>query len=280
MKIGIIGLGLIGGTIAQSLNEKYEIEAFDINHKALEYAIENKIIGKAYTNLKDFLDNNQVIYLCLYPKDIISFFNTHKNIIGKNTVFIEISGIKSQIMKDIENLNLLGFEIVFTHPIAGREYSGVEFSNKSIFNNGNYAIIDDADNKKESLDLAYKLAKDMGFKNISLISRQLHDEVIAYTSQLTHIISLALVNSFHQDVNLNHYTGDSYRDLTRIANINTELWSDLFLHNKEYLVNQIIAFENSLSALKNALLDNDINKLKELMNEARVLHQKYLEGNK
>jgi prephenate dehydrogenase len=262
MKIGIIGLGLIGGTIAQSLNEKYEIEAFDINHKALEYAIENKIIGKAYTNLKDFLDNNQVIYLCLYPKDIISFFNTHKNIIGKNTVFIEISGIKSQIMKDIENLNLLGFEIVFTHPIAGREYSGVEFSNKSIFNNGNYAIIDDADNKKESLDLAYKLAKDMGFKNISLISRQLHDEVIAYTSHL------------------NHYTGDSYRDLTRIANINTELWSDLFLHNKEYLVNQIIAFENSLSALKNALLDNDINKLKELMNEARVLHQKYLEGNK
>ena len=175
MKIGIIGLGLIGGTIAQSLNDKHKIEAFDINLDALKYAIENEIIGKAYTNLKDFLDNNQVIYLCLYPKDIISFFITNRDLIRKNTVFIEISGIKSQIMKDIDNLNLSGFEIVFTHPIAGREYSGVEYSNKSIFSNGNYAIINDADNKKENLDLAYKLAKDMGFKNISLLYSQLND---------------------------------------------------------------------------------------------------------
>lgn len=278
MKIGIIGLGLIGGTIAQSLNNKYRIEAFDINQNALKYALENKIIDEAYFDLNSFLKNNKIIFLCLYPKDMVDFFRINKNKISENSVFIEISGIKSKLIKDIDKLNLDGFDIIFTHPIAGREYSGVEYSNKSIFNNGNFAIIENVKNKNENIDLTYQLAKDMGFKNISFISDQLHDEILAYTSQLTHIISLALVKSFDKDINLNHFTGDSYRDLTRIANINTDLWSDLFVSNKHYLLNQIELFESSLSAFKQALLDNDIVKLRELMNEARKLHHKFLEG--
>ena len=280
MKLGIIGLGLIGGTIAKSLNSKHIVSAYDISKDTLTYALENKIIHQAYDNISNFLKDNDVIYLCLYPEMIIDFFKSNKSIIKNDTLFIEISGIKTNLIEKLEKLEKLeikNFDIVFTHPIAGRELVGVKNSDKNIFFNGNYAIIENKKNKQNNIDLTYKLAKEMGFKNISIISAQLHDELLAYTSQLTHIISLSLVNSYKENVNLSHFTGDSYRDLTRIANINIDLWMDLFVNNKDFLLSKITDFQNHIEQFKSAISCNDKVKLAELMNQAKNLHNKFLE---
>lgn len=276
MKIGIIGLGLIGGTIAKTLNQNHTINAYDVNKTALMYALDNKIIHNAYYELNKFLEDNNIIYLCLYPNMIVEFLKNNKNIIKTGSILIEISGIKSSLIKQIDDLDIKKFDVIFTHPIAGRELVGVEHSDKKIFNKGNYAIIEHYKNKKENIDLTYNLARKMGFKNISIISAQQHDELIAYTSQLTHIISLALVNSFQTKANLSHFTGDSYRDLTRIANINVPLWTDLFINNKDLLCDRITAFQNQLEDFKNAINLEDKNKLEELMNSAKNLHNIYI----
>jgi len=280
MKIGIIGLGLIGGTIAKALNKEHYISAYDINPETLAYAMDNRIINRSYSNLEVFLNENNLVYLCLYPELIVQFFLKNRELIKENTVFIEISGIKTKLIEDLRKLQLNKFDIVFTHPIAGREMSGIHYSDEEIFFNGNYAIIDDQNTKTESIELAYLLAKEMGFKNITKISAQLHDKIIAYTSQLTHIISLSLVNSFKNNINLSHFTGDSYRDLTRIANINVNLWMDLFTNNKTALIEVINNFQDQLSDFKSALEIDDIRSLEELMSKAKLSHASYLkEGN-
>lgn len=279
MKIGIIGLGLIGGTIARALNENHEISAYDISSETLEYALTNNIVTKTYDNLSDFLKDNSIIYLCLYPDMITSFFKNHSADINKNTVFIEISGIKTKLIAEIDKLNLSHFDIVYTHPIAGSENIGVKYSNKNIFNNANYAIIKTEKTKEENIKLAETLAKEMKFKNISIISASTHDEIIAYTSQLTHVISLALVNAFKEEINLTKFSGDSYRDLTRIANINTSLWPELFLNNQNNLLEKIEDFQESLDAFKLAIQTNNCEALIELMKKAKALHNDYFKVN-
>jgi len=276
MKIGIIGLGLIGGTIAKALNKKHSIIAYDIDKNSLEYAKKEAIIEDYYLDIDTFLKQNSIIYLCLYPHQIIDFFKVNKNKITPNQLFIEISGIKKVLIEQVNSLNIPNLNIVYSHPIAGREKSGVFYSDDQIFKGANYAIIDQQKNNSEDLDTAFILAKDMGFKNISLVTAEEHDEVIAYTSQLTHIISMSLVNSFDKNINLTHFTGDSYRDLTRIADINISLWTDLFTQNKEYLIKQISSFQKQLEYFKEYLEDDDIENLQNIMKNAFIKHQNYL----
>lgn len=276
MKIGIIGLGLIGGTIAKALNKKHSIIAYDIDKNSLEYAKKEAIIEDYYLDIDTFLKQNSIIYLCLYPHQIIDFFKVNKNKITPNQLFIEISGIKKVLIEQVNSLNIPNLNIVYSHPIAGREKSGVFYSDDQIFKGANYAIIDQQKNNSKDLDTAFILAKDMGFKNISLVTAEEHDEVIAYTSQLTHIISMSLVNSFDKNINLTHFTGDSYRDLTRIADINISLWTDLFTQNKEYLIKQISSFQKQLEYFKEYLEDDDIENLQNIMKNAFIKHQNYL----
>lgn len=280
MKIGIIGLGLIGGTIAKSLKERHHISAYDINKAALDYAEENQIIHKGYHDIKEFLKNNNLIYLCLYPKEIKDFLEQNKDLIINDTVFIEISGVKTSIIKEVETLGSTKFDLIYTHPIAGREFSGVSYSDSKIFSKANYLIITYERNKKENVILAENLANEMGFGKITHVSPQFHDDIIAYTSQLTHVISMALVNSFDEkNVDLLNFTGDSYRDLTRIANINMFLWHQLLTMNKEALVKRIEAFEAELSKIKHALIDEDFIQTTMCLAKSEHLHKRYMKGN-
>ncbi len=277
MKIGILGLGLIGGSIAKALNKKHEISAFDISKESLEYAIKNHIIKTAYKDIDSFLNNNEVIYLCLYPNAIVEFFDKNHALINSKNIFIEISGIKSTLIEKINHLNIHNLRIIYTHPIAGRETSGVTNADDKIFTKGNYAIIKTESNTSTEYSLAESLAIEMGFKNISFIHPEVHDQIIAYTSQLTHIISLSLVSSFQNNVNLTHFTGDSYRDLTRIANINLNLWPELFLQNQSYLYEIMKAFKKQFESFEKAIEQNDYDLLINLMSNAKISHLKYLE---
>ncbi len=268
MKIGIIGLGLIGGTIAQTLNEHHQISAYDISKESLEYAIDKKIIHRAYTDLNSFLSENSVFFLCLYPNQIINFIFQNKHFIPINSVIIEISGIKKGLISEIDKLGPLHFDIIFSHPVAGSEKTDVYNSRKEIFRNANYVITPVDSNKSENLELAEKLAKEMGFKYVSYVTPEAHDQIIAYTSQLTHVLSLSLVNAISTELDTKKFIGDSYRDLTRISMINEKLWSELFLYNKDALLDKISQFESELTKIKEAIASNNKAELVDLMKKS------------
>ena len=278
MKIGIIGLGLIGGTIAKCLNKKHSISAYDISEDTLKYALDNSIIHNGYYDLKSFLNDNKIVFLCLYPDKIIDFFNTNFNLISTGTVFIEISGVKESIISELEKYIKSDIDIVFTHPVAGSEKVGVKFADDNIFKNANYVITPVVENADTNLDLAEKLAKDMGFSNISRITPKEHDSIIAYTSQLAHIISLSLINSIDTELDTKKFIGDSFRDLTRISEINEVLWNELFLANKDNLVEKIRKFKEKLDEFEDAISRNDQKRLKKLMIEAKAIKKNISKG--
>lgn len=280
MKIGIVGLGLIGGTIAKSLNKTHFVSAYDISNETLEYAIENKIVHKTYTDIESFLSDNNVFFLCLYPNQIINFIFQNKDLISNSSVIIEISGVKKQLISEINKLGNLNFDLIYTHPIAGSEKVGIMHSNQNIFRDANYVITPVDSNKKANLDLVKNLAIEMGFKNISMISPEEHDDIIAYTSQLTHILSISLVNAIFTELDTSKFIGDSYRDLTRISMINESLWPELFLYNKQALLNKIDNFENELSKIKNAIKENNPDKLADLMIKSTSIRSSIERSNK
>ncbi len=274
MKIGIVGLGLMGGSIAKALNQFHEISAYDINADSIQYALNNNLIHRSFEDIKSFFDNCEIVFLCLYPHSVKNFIITYQKYIKKDTVVIEITGVKSTLIDELDNLISPHYDFVYTHPIAGREKKGVTFASNTIFTNANFVIVPVKRNLNSSLNIVDQLAHQMGFKNITQITKEEHDNIIAYTSQLTHVISLALVNSDKEDFDTSLFIGDSYRDLTRISMINEDLWSELFLSNKEYLLDKINAFEKYLDSYKAAIENDDRDSLKKMMIDSRIKRTK------
>ncbi len=269
MKIGIVGLGLIGGTYAKSLRQyPYEIVGIDNNEKALEFALKNNIIDKGTTTPKDVLNELDVVFLCLYPKDTVKFIQKNINYFKRGAIISDAVGIKRRLIDALDVYFDDEVEFVFAHPIAGRETTGITNSDTSIFKDANFVITPTKNNTEEALNLIETLAKQMGFKNVTRLSDIQHDDIIGYTSQLTHAIALALINSDDAKYNTKLFIGDSFKDLTRIAKFNETLWSELFINNKDYLVKHINKFEEQLDIFKAALKANDKEKLQELMKEA------------
>lgn len=275
MNIGIVGLGLIGGTYAKCLRKyPYKIYGIDIDENAINYALENNIIDQGTVHPKDVLKEIDVLFLCLYPDATKKFVQKYANYIKEGAIVSDVVGIKRNIIATLDLYNQDHFEIVFAHPIAGREKIGIQHSNEAIFHDANFVITPIESNTDAALDLIETLAKQMGFKNVSRINDKTHDEIIAFTSQLTHAIAVALVNSDQEKLDTSLFIGDSYKDLTRIAMINDALWAELFLKNRDYLLNQINLFEKNLDMLKDALHDKDEFKLRQIMKDATIKRKK------
>jgi prephenate dehydrogenase len=261
-KILIVGLGLIGGSYALALKDKdYLIYGSDINSDTISYALNNQMIIDGSTDPEKFIKDMDMIILGLYPSLINDFLKKYKHLFNKNQIITDVCGVKRSFLKSAIK-NALPATYISHHPMAGREKIGIENSDKSIFLGANFLICNNF-NKEEDLNKIKKLGLDLGFKNIFIMDMDKHDRMIGYTSQLTHAIAVSLVNS-DTDIDTKEYIGDSYRDLTRIAKINTKLWKELFLLNKDYLIKEINNFESELDKLKNALLNDDDKTLEEI----------------
>lgn len=269
MNIGIVGIGLIGGSYAKALKKyPYKIYGIDKNQDSLDYALENNIIDVGTTNPSEILKDLDVVFLCLYPTDAVTFIRKNINYFKRDAIISDVVGIKRFMIDSLEVYFNDDVEFVFAHPIAGRESIGIKYSSEAIFHDANFVITPTKYNKDESINLITTLAKQMGFKNVSLISDIQHDEIISFTSQLPHVIALSLVNSDDEKYDTSLFIGDSYKDLTRIAMINDTLWAELFLKNKDFLLRQINKFEDELDILKEAIKNKDIDKIQELMRSA------------
>lgn len=266
MNIGIVGLGLIGGSYAKSLKKfGYTIYGIDINQESLDYALKHNIIDFGDSDPLNFLNKLDVVFICLYPDDTIRFVHKYINKFKRGAIISDVVGIKRQIIEAFEIYKDDEVEFVFTHPVAGRETSGIKYSDEAIFHNANFIITPTKHNTIEALNIITILAKQMGFSSVTQLDEIAHDDIIAFTSQLTHAIALSLVNSDNEKYDTSLFIGDSYKDLTRIAKINDELWSELFLKNSYNLLKHIEKFEKELTILKQALNEKDRDLLRNIM---------------
>ena len=263
MDILIVGLGLMGGAYALRLSKcGHRVYGSDINENSIKFAKANGYIIDGGIDPSPFIKKCEVIVLAIYPQAILNFLNKYNYLFNDSQIITDICGVKSSFVNEATN-NALPAVYCSHHPMAGREKIGVEFSHLCSFEGANFLIVPLDDTPKYAIDTIHVLGEDLGFSHISVISVNDHDDMIAFTSQLAHAIAVSLVNSDHNSETKN-YIGDSYRDLTRIAMINENLWSELFLENKKYLLKHIESFEHELDRLKDAINDNDLDKLKDI----------------
>ena len=256
MKVLIVGLGLMGGAYAYRLSNKgYTVYGSDLDIDAIDYALDKKFIVNGSVDPKDFIKEADLIVLAIYPKAILSFVEKYKDLFHKGQIITDICGVKSDFVKEAYELSKPA-TYCSHHPMAGREKIGIRYSTECVFGGANFLITPTEGVEEFAIDTLKHLGVDLGFSNISVMDIQKHNRMIGFTSQLTHAIAVSLVNSDH-DEDTKYYIGDSYRDLTRIAMINESLWSELFLENRNYLLEHIASFEFELNLLKMALYRED-----------------------
>lgn len=265
-KILIVGLGLIGGSYAEGLSSKgFYVGAIDANNDSIEYGIKKGIIKSGQTiPTLDYVSQFDIVIFALYPHIFIDWIKKYQLFFKKNTIITDVTGVKQWVIEEINKI--LRNDIIFVggHPMAGKEVYGVINSDKNIFKEANYIIVPTKSSTSEAIDIIKNVGKLLEFKNIVILDAKEHDEMIGFLSQLTHCIAVSLMTC-KESHHLVEYTGDSFRDLTRIAKINEDMWTELFLLNKDQLLDQITLFEKQLSKLKKALENENIEEMKDMM---------------
>ena len=266
LNILIVGLGLIGGSYAEGLTKNgYHVNAITRSETSINYALKHNLIKEGSCIVKPELINNaDLIIFALYPKVLIKWLQTNQQYFKKGVVLTDVTGIKTWVIKEIKKFLRPDVDFVFHHPMAGKEVYGVQNADYHIFENANYIIIKGENNQESSLKMIEDLGHVLNFRKIAYLTKEEHDEMIGFLSQLTHCIAVVLMNS-KESKHLVDYTGDSFRDLTRIASINEEMWTELFLLNKEALLKEINNFLNTFNLLKVAIEKNDEKTIKEMM---------------
>ncbi len=266
MKILIVGLGVIGGSYAMALKAAgYEdVYGIDSDLETLRKAEELEIIKEGYVDSKEIIKETDLVIISLYPRLVKNFIEENKDYFKTGAIVTDATGIKEHFIDDILNILPKEIDFIFGHPMAGREKKGIDYASKEVFKGANYLITVTDRNKEENIKLLESIIYDMGFKNIKRISPEYHDKMIAFTSQLPHAIAVALINSDEEGRDTGSFIGDSYRDLTRIANINEDLWSELFFGNKENLLESIDNFLLELNNIRSSIVNEDEEELKSL----------------
>ncbi|MBQ9374712.1 MAG: prephenate dehydrogenase [Ruminococcus sp.] len=273
MKIGIVGLGLIGGSLAKSIkkNTNHTCFGIDIDRATIAGAFAQEAIDEEIT--PDELSRCDVVMVCLHPQQTIDFILENKNNFKKGGIVIDSCGVKNSIVTAVEpELAECGVHFLGCHPMAGREFSGFAYSVDNLFDKASF-IMTPTDNTpisvvKEISNLAYNI----GFAKCVVSSPEEHDEIIAFTSQLAHVVSSAYIKS-PSLLKQAGFSAGSFKDLTRVAKLNEDMWTTLFMMNKASLLSEINHIIKSLEDYRDAIADDDYTKLHDLLKEGRELKE-------
>lgn len=265
-EILIVGLGVIGGGYARALTRQgYRVSCITKEQKDIDYAVAHGIIHSGYTEPRpEILAAAELVVLALYPHTAVEWMRENQNFLRPGTLVTDVTGVKARFIREMQAFLRTDIEFISAHPMAGRESSGVEYSNDEVFRGANYIVVPTDRNTREGIAVCRRLGEILGFGRVSELDAESHDRMIAFLSQLTHCIAVALMNC-HQGAGLESYTGDSFRDLTRIAKINDEMWSELFLWNREALLAQMEVFEKTFDRLRGMLERGDREGMREMM---------------
>lgn len=265
-KILIVGLGLIGGSYADALTAAgYEVGALEPRRSSLDYALVKGIIRHGRTEVaEDYVSSFDLVVFALYPHVFEAWIGDYGHCLRSGSIVTDVTGVKGGLVERIQEMLGDRLEFVPAHPMAGREVYGVENSDRNIFRGANFIITPTARNTARGIGLVRELAVSLGFGNIAELSPEEHDEMVAFLSQLTHCIAVSLMDC-RECSHFAAYTGDSFRDLTRIARINEDMWTELFLENRPALLSQMDLFAAKFSELREALENADTDTMKEMM---------------
>lgn len=265
-KILIVGLGLMGGSYAKALHRLgYQVTALARRRETIDYALAHGIIDDGGTEASEKLvgDADAVIF-ALYPGVFKSWIQQYQGLLKEGALLTDVTGVKTPVVYDVQAMLRPGVEFIAAHPMAGREVYGVENSDDRIFHEANFIVTPTEKNTPEAVAWCESLGRVLGFRKVSVLSPEEHDEMIGFLSQLTHCIAVALMTC-SDNRRLVDYTGDSFRDLTRIARINDAMWSELFLLNREPLLRQMDLFAAEFQELRDMLSRGDAEGLREKM---------------
>lgn len=265
-KILIVGLGLIGGSYGEALSSGgYEVGAIDCNADSIAFALEKGWISSGRVDTDgEYIGKFDLIVFALYPHIFIDWIKQNQRFIRPSALLTDVTGVKCSVVYEVQKLLRSDLEFIGAHPMAGREVSGVRNAKKEIFTDANYIVTPTESNTLEAIAACEALGRAIGFKNISTLTPEKHDEIVGFLSHLTHCIAVALMISKESE-HMCEYTGDSFRDLTRIAKINDVMWSELFMLNKTELLAQMKLFEAAFDRLRISIEQDDTDALREMM---------------
>ena len=277
-KILIVGLGLLGGSYARVLKRfGFHISAITKEQSSIDYAINEGIIDEGSTELdEEIISNADLVIFALYPHVFVEWIEKNQKLLKSGAIITDVTGVKRSIVYKIQDVLRDDVEFIAAHPMAGREVSGVENSTDKMFQGANYIVTPTDKNTPEAINTCLELGRLLGFSNVTTLSPEEHDEMIGFLSQLTHCIAITLMTCNDRE-NMEKFTGDSFRDLTRIARINDLMWSELFVANKDALLSQMDMFMDKFKELKTMLETEDIDGMRKMMRhstERRALFDK------
>ncbi len=265
-KILIVGLGLLGGSYAKVLKRfGFHISAITKEQSSIDYALREHMIDEGSTELdKRMIGEADLVIFALYPHVFVEWIEQNQGLLKSGALITDVTGVKGSIVYKIQGMLREDVEFIAAHPMAGREVSGVENSTDKMFAGANYIVTPTEKNTPEAIQTCMELGRLLGFSNVTTLSPEEHDEMIGFLSQLTHCIAITLMTCNDKE-NLEKFTGDSFRDLTRIARINDLMWSELFVSNKEALLKQMNLFENKFNELRSMIENDDVESMRKMM---------------
>jgi len=277
-KILIVGLGLLGGSYAKVLRRfGFHISAITLEQSSIDYAIHEGLIDEGSTEPDPrMIGEADLVIFALYPHVFVEWIEKHQHLFKSGALLTDVTGVKRSIVYRIQDMLRPDVEFIAAHPMAGREVSGVENSTDKMFIGANYIVTPTEKNTPEAIRTCIELGRLLGFSNVTTLTPEEHDEMIGFLSQLTHCIAITLMTCNDKE-NMEKFTGDSFRDLTRIARINDLMWSELFVANKDVLLDQMNLFIDKFTELKTLLETEDVEGMRAMMRhstERRALFDK------
>ena len=265
-KILIVGLGLLGGSYARVLKRfGFPISAITLEQSSIDYALREGLIDEGSTEVDPRLVGEaDLVIFALYPHVFVDWIREHQHLFKSGALITDVTGVKRDIVYRIQDMLRPDVEFIPAHPMAGREVSGVENSTATLFIGANYIVTPTERNTPEAIATCIELGRLLGFSNVTTLTPEEHDEMIGFLSQLTHCIAVTLMTCNDKE-NMEKFTGDSFRDLTRIARINDLMWSELFVANKDVLLEQMDRFMDKFAELRAMLEAEDVEGMREMM---------------
>lgn len=272
MKVLICGLGLIGASLAKTLkkNTTHTVLGWNRTPSVTEKALRDGVIDQT-GDIDELMSDADITFVNFYPDAIVPFILEHKNSFKKDSIVTDSCGIKTKICKELEN-EKLNFYYIGAHPMAGREVGGYDNSMDTLFDKASFIVTPYENTPRNKVDALVGLAQDMKFARTVVTTPEHHDEMIAFTSQIAHVLACSYVLSPLAPMHPG-YSAGSYRDVSRVARINAEMWSDLFIDNKDALVREVDDLVSNLMKFKYNIINEDRQSLCDLMNKANSIKE-------
>ncbi len=273
MKIGIVGLGLIGGSMARSIkaHTKHTVLGIDLKESEMKKA---ELVGAIDGRLTDEeIPSCDVLIIALFPAQIVNYVRTHAHLFGAGSRVFDCGGVKKMVCEPLREITKdAAWRFMGGHPMAGREFSGFSYSKDDLFENASMILTPDADCPIEERQWAKDFFLSIGFLRVRFTTPEHHDEIIGYTSQMAHVVSSAYVKT---PMALKHkgFSAGSFQDMTRVARLNEDMWTELFMDNREALVREVEGMIGRMQEYRDALAAGDAVTLKRLLREGREMKE-------